>query len=230
MDWNNKDEVREYNRQYREKHKEELSIKKKQYRENNKEKLAEIGKRWRKEHKDELSKKKKEYREKNKIEINKKLRQYYEEHKSEYAKKSKEYRKKNKIEIAERKKIYYENNKDKIAEYKKQYYQTNKEEISVYNKQYQRTPMGRANNLLSAYKREDKVHNRGECTLTAQWIIYNIFSQPCHYRGESDWLKIGCDRKDSSLPHTPENCVSCCFECNRKKGNKDYEEYLASIK
>ena len=82
-----------------------------------------------------------------------------------------------------------------------------------YSKQY-----GRASRLESHYKGEDEKHNRGECTIDRYYIMENIFTQSCVYCGESDWMKLGCDRKDSSLPHTPENCVTSCFPCNRKKG------------
>lgn len=105
-----------------------------------------------------------------------------------------------------------------------------KEEISEYNKEYSKTQRGRANNLLSSYRTNDKLHKRGECTITADWIIENIFTKSCVYGcGESDWRKLGCDRKDNSLPHTPENCVPCCLSCNSKKGSMSYDEYMAKI-
>lgn len=111
----------------------------------------------------------------------------------------------------------------------KKYYQLNKEKIKEQVVEWLKTPMGRARHLILSYKREDKKYNRGECTLTPEWIVEHIFSQPCHYCGESDWTKIGCDRKDSSLPHTPDNVVPCCRSCNCKKHTKSYEEYIKLI-
>ena len=77
-------------------------------------------------------------------------------------------------------------------------------------------------------KREDKKRNRGKCTLTAQWIMDYIFTKKCVYCGESDWKKLGCDRIDNSKPHTEDNVVCCCGECNTKRGTKEFEEFLAN--
>lgn len=91
---------------------------------------------------------------------------------------------------------------------------------------YRLTKNGRALSLLHGYKKSDKEHNRGECTLTKEWIIENIFTSKCKYCGETDWLKLGCDRIDNEKPHTPENVVPCCSECNTKRGSKTYKEWL----
>ena len=125
---------------------------------------------------------------------------------------------------------YRETHKDKIAAKNAGYYQRNKDKITEQHAEYQATPFGRANRLLNNYKRNDKDANRGECTLTADWIVQNIFSKPCHYCGRTDWTKLGCDRKDSSLPHTPENCVPCCKHCNDMKGAMSYDDYIKKIK
>jgi hypothetical protein len=97
-------------------------------------------------------------------------------------------------------------------------------------KDYRKTERGRALTLISGYKTSDKKHNRGECTLTAEWIIEHIFSQPCHYCGKTDWHEVGCDRIDNSLPHTPENVVPCCHDCNNKKARYEYDEFIEKIK
>lgn len=123
-------------------------------------------------------------------------------------------------------KQYYQTNKEKLLEQQKQYNQTNKEKIVEYHKQYFRTPMGRASRLVQAHNQEDKKYNRGECTLTARWIVDNIFSQKCIYCGESDWRKLGCDRIDNSKPHTEDNVVPCCEACNNKRKKKPFEEFL----
>lgn len=125
---------------------------------------------------------------------------------------------------------YQQNNKEKIAKQRAEYRKNNKEKIAEQNAEYRSTKYGRANNLLGGYRREDKKHNRGECTLTAEWIFDNVFSgQSCVYCGESDWMKLGCDRKDSSLPHTPENCVPCCKHCNDKKNTTPYDQFMRLI-
>lgn len=140
----------------------------------------------------------------------------------------------------QRQKQYYKGNRDTILEQTKQYrqehkehyaeyFKEHKEEKAEYDKQYNSTPMGRALNLIGSYKYEDKKHNRGECTLTAKWIIDNIFTQPCHWCNKTDWRKIGCDRIDNDKPHTPDNVNPCCEECNKKRGRKTYEEFLLII-
>lgn len=98
-------------------------------------------------------------------------------------------------------------------------------------KAYRQTKRGRALTLISGYKKSDLKYNRGECTITAEWMIENVFSgQCCHYCGETDWTKLGCDRIDNSLPHTPENCVPCCCDCNIKKARYGYNEFIEKIK
>lgn len=126
-------------------------------------------------------------------------------------------------------KQYREEHKEEKAEYMKQYEQEHKEERTEYFRQYYSTPIGRASHLVSGYRQEDKKRNRGECTITPEWIADNIFTKPCHWCGETDWHKLGCDRIDNDKPHTPDNVNPCCEECNKKRGTKDYEEYLMYI-
>ena len=142
----------------------------------------------------------------------------------------KQYREGNKETIAERKKKYYQDNKETLVERKKKYYQDNKETLVEQKKQYHQTTMGRAVNLVSTYRQNDKKYNRGECTLTAQWMVDNIFSgQKCIFCGESDWTKLGCDRIDNTKPHTPDNVNPCCDKCNAKRGKKEFEEFLLMV-
>ena len=125
---------------------------------------------------------------------------------------------------------YTEKHKEEIARYQKEYSEKNNDRLKAYKSDYYKKMHGRSLRLSGHYMAEDKKHNRGESTLTPEWIIENIFSKPCHYCGESNWLKIGCDRKNSDLPHTPDNVVPCCFDCNRKKGSMSYEEYMKKVR
>lgn len=90
---------------------------------------------------------------------------------------------------------------------------------------YRKTPRGRALCLISGYKRADKRHERGKCTLTAEWIIENIFNSKCYYCGETDWLKLGADRIDNSKPHTPDNVVCSCWNCNNKRQKMSFDDF-----
>lgn len=127
-------------------------------------------------------------------------------------------------------KQYRQEHIQKAIEYAKQYRQNNKEYYKEYDKKYRSTPMGRASYLVGGYRKSDKDANRGECTLTAKWIIDNIFTSKCHWCDETDWNKLGCDRIDNDKPHTPDNVNPCCDDCNKKRGKKTYEEFLELIK
>lgn len=124
---------------------------------------------------------------------------------------------------------YYQNNREKFAEHNVENYQKNKENILKQIREKRTTPIGKAQMHVDNYVRIDRLYKRGECTLTPEWIIEHIFSQPCHYCGETDWKKLGCDRLDNNLPHTPENVVPCCCECNKKKQKTPYDEYMKKI-
>ena len=77
-------------------------------------------------------------------------------------------------------------------------------------------PKYRAIYLISGYRRQDKLYNRGECTLTQQ-DIFDLWKQGCHWCGETDWHKLGADRIDNSKPHSKENCVCACWKCNTER-------------
>lgn len=143
-------------------------------------------------------------------------RKWWEQHKKEISAKNVDYR-------AE----YRASHKAEKSAYMAEYYKKNKERRAEYMALYKSTPIGRAHNLVRNYRRLDRDKNRGECTITPQWVVENIFSgQCCVYCGESDWHLLGCDRKDNALPHTPENCVPCCRSCNCKKHTKSYNEFI----
>ena len=166
----------------------------------------------------------KKYYQANKEKIKEKTKEWYQANKE----KTKEWQKSNKESLLEYQKEYYQANKERILEYHKEYQKNNREKHLGQMKKYmQQTPMGRASNLISAYNQSDKMYNRGQGDLTAQWIVESIFTKPCHYCGKEGWKVIGCDRIDNSLPHTEDNVVPCCEECNTKRGNKTYEEFLA---
>ena len=114
------------------------------------------------------------------------------------------------------------------AQYDKQRYQDNKEKELERSRNYYKTIPGRAHNLIKLYRTQDKKKDRGDCTLTRDWIVDHIFSSFCVYCGDSDWTHLGCDRIDNSLPHTPENCVCSCGICNvdRQLNRMSVEEFV----
>lgn len=65
----------------------------------------------------------------------------------------------------------------------------------------------------------------------------SLCSDNCYYCGQipstkmdvGKGLKNGIDRIDSNKGHTMDNCVSCCWTCNRMKGNMTQQNFLEHI-
>lgn len=179
---------------------------------------------WKKKNPDKVAEQNKKYREKNREQILVKKREYA----NDKYKNDEEYRENAKA----RNKKRYEENKDIILKQNSEYRKNNKEKIAVSKSEWEKeNPKNvRSYYMADNYKQLDRKFNRGECTITAKWILENIFNgQVCHYCGKADWRELGCDRIDNSLPHTPENCVPCCKMCNIKKGTMSYDEYMKKI-
>lgn len=167
----------------------------------------------------------KNYREQNKERIQENRKKWYAAHRDEQLVKLKKYYRDN----WDKSKAYREERKEEINEHKKTYRQENKEKVKAYKREYRKRPIARAQNLVGMYRLSDRKYNRGECTITAKWVCENIFTKPCYYCGETDWHKLGCDRIDNSKPHTPENVVCSCGDCNNKRHHKNFEDFLKEI-
>ena len=135
------------------------------------------------------------------------------------------YYQKNREKRLEQQKKYNQKNKEKIAEYQAEYYadwyQKNKDKVKERIAEYNSTPKGRAVYLCKGYVQADRKANRGKCTLTSDWILERILTQPCAHCGKTGWKIIGCNRLDNSLPHTPDNVEPCCWECNSSLDKKE---------
>lgn len=151
------------------------------------------------------------------------FKQYYQKNKEKFSEYNKQWREDN----PDYQKQWREEHKAKLSEYGKKRNMTPERRayLSEYEKKRIMTPERRACKMVSSYSKNDIKYNRGESTLTVQWIVENIFSQPCHYCGKTGWMEIGCDRIDNNRPHTPDNVVPCCKACNLKRGTKEYEEF-----
>lgn len=57
--------------------------------------------------------------------------------------------------------------------------------------------------------------------------IKNIIIKPCHYCGQE--CCYGIDRIDSDKDYTIDNCVPCCFICNRMKNKYSLDTFLEKI-
>ena len=58
--------------------------------------------------------------------------------------------------------------------------------------------------------------------------IKEFLHKPCHYCGEPH--ANGIDRLDSTKHYTKENCVPCCFICNRMKNKYPINVFMEKIK
>ena len=54
-------------------------------------------------------------------------------------------------------------------------------------------------------------------------MFFEKMKDGCVYCGD---MATSVDRLDSSLGHTPDNCVGCCWPCNQSKGNSDPDTFL----
>lgn len=65
--------------------------------------------------------------------------------------------------------------------------------------------------------------------------FYRLSQQICTYCGRTpyrtrgEFTYNGLDRVDSSKPHTVDNVVPCCWDCNRMKGSMSRADFLSHI-
>lgn len=62
--------------------------------------------------------------------------------------------------------------------------------------------------------------------LTEEQVEY-LINRPCFYCGQNH--SDGIDRIDSTKPYTIDNCVPCCFICNRMKNKYSLELFLEKV-
>lgn len=110
-------------------------------------------------------------------------------------------------------------------------------EASAETGRKRRLPNGIAmrNRVLSNYKQNAK--NKGyEWALTDEEAIA-LFQGDCHYCGSkpsllasrgtyTSYTHNGIDRKENDSGYTIENSVSCCMQCNYKKGDQNYLDFI----
>lgn len=155
---------KEYQKRYRELHKEEL----KKYREAYNEK-----------HKNEIKEKKRAYYLKNKDRIKAKTRKYYTENREYILERESNYRKSHKKEISKYQKEYAIKNKDKIRRYRHDYNIKNREKLSIKAKEYQRI---RRNN--------DNVH---KFKMQVRHLIWLSFNKKGGIKSKKTEDILGCD-------------------------------------
>lgn len=92
------------------------------------------------------------------------------------------------------------------------------------------------NKVISYYRFSAQRRNL-EFSLSREDCL-KFFSSDCHYCGcrpsrTVDYKKLygtftynGIDRKDNSIGYTLKNCVSCCSECNYRKKDCNYKDFI----
>lgn len=146
----------------------------------------------------------------------------------ERLRKTREWKSKNKDKVSESYKEYRVENIEKIKEKRKAWYEANKEQVKEKNKircrEWYLIKENRAKILIKAYKKDDELLNRGECTLTVEELV-NLWENGCYWCGEKDWHKLGADRIDNTKAHTLENCVCSCTDCNNERNAKSFADF-----
>jgi len=54
-------------------------------------------------------------------------------------------------------------------------------------------------------------------------VMFNMMTRGCFYCGD---IATTIDRRDSTIDHTPDNCVGCCSPCNYSKGGADPSTFI----
>jgi len=93
--------------------------------------------------------------------------------------------------------------------------------------------------VINSYQTNAKA--RGLCFELTEEQLDTLFQGACVYCdappsqvsknrfGYGDFTYNGIDRLDSSVGYVHSNVVSCCFDCNRAKGSRSVEEFIAWI-
>lgn len=94
--------------------------------------------------------------------------------------------------------------------------------------------------LLDAYRRNAERAGR-VFTLTEEQFR-ELTKSDCFYCGDApnrpwpsrsgtgNYIYNGVDRYDNEHGYTIENCVSCCYRCNKMKSDLDVSEFMEHIK
>ena len=133
------------------------------------------------------------------------------------AQSNKVYYKANKEAIVEQNKAYYKESKETVI---KAYQEANREAILERKRAYYRTPNGKFRSIRKSAK------ERGiNFSLLFELYETQLWGKPCHYCG-CEIEVTGLDRKDSSKGYSRDNVVPCCFDCNSKKKDKPYDQFV----
>lgn len=118
---------------------------------------------------------------------------------------------------------YYTKHKKKMNKKTQKWQKKNPEKIKVIAARYRKKNFAWR---LCYYRRRDEKKGL-KFDLTLEWIKENIEGHVCVYCGSKE--NVGCDRKDNSKGHSTDNCVPCCRDCNRTRGDRYSYELMLKI-
>lgn len=222
-EYNQRPDVRERSRRYREEHREELQRKKK---------------RWHEANRDAIREKKQAYYRENAEAIRAKTRRWYRENQD----KVKEYRESNREAIRERNRRWAEENVEYIRDYRKRAYELSAEERREYSRRYYQENR-EARLEYAARRHRENPHLSWADNFRWRTRRYGLppaiedftkddviakYGDHCAYceTGEFEELEHYIPVKAGG-PHTLENVRPSCRSCNRAKSDADPEEWLA---
>jgi hypothetical protein len=191
------------------------------------------------EHAEEIKKKARQYYQEHAEEIKKKALQYYYDHQEECKERCRE-KKKNDPEYKDRarqcNKRYNKKHRQERNEYSLKWKADHPEHVNRHRQhihdRYHNDPAYRGSRLFYRYKRLDIKKNVAPADPSEYPTLEEVnemLLQPCVFCNESDWHKIGLDRKDNRFGHIRGNIQPCCKRCNDKKGKRSNEEFRQAI-
>lgn len=89
---------------------------------------------------------------------------------------------------------------------------------------YRQSEYGRKATQLYSYKRD--AGRRGYEFSISKEEFMSFWQKNCHYCG-SFIPTIGIDRVDNKQGYVLSNCVPCCFDCNRGKGELSMADFIS---
>ena len=205
----NKEEAKEYSREYYQKHKEEIKEAVKKYYSSHKEGYSKQGKEYREEHKEELKDKKREYQ----VQHRKEIKEY--------------------------KKVFYEEHKEKIDECNRKWREEHREETRIYSREYQIAHPDQRYGTTQKYNKSEHGKRIRTITAAARRAIGAIMYATMQelqkeYAGACPYCNRVITRGslDHLVPvHTGganarENLVWCCHSCNSSKSDDSLIRFM----
>ena len=95
------------------------------------------------------------------------------------------------------------------------------------------------NDLIGTYRKNAR--RDGKAFELTPHQFKRLTKLPCHYCGKkadrpyhpkdcrAPYLFNGIDKINPSLGYILSNCVTCCFECNQRKGTSSYDSFMQSV-